>query len=160
MRILGAPGFNNSPGASEAGYFAPGSGANDGGATQGSRVLARFFNIPEGIRLAVQSEVGTGGLVLRLVDDANSSGVGGVLVGTSGLREISTSEGFGFAVYEVIAGDPGSQDLADIPVVVGYIADVENGLPSTPTNHAGQRDACADQFRPDFRSIRSRAEIR
>ena len=131
LRILGAPGFNNSPGASEAGYFAPGSGANDGGATQGSRVLARFFNIPEGIRLAVQSEVGTGGLVLRLVDDANSSGVGGVLVGTSGLREISTSEGFGFAVYEVIAGDPGSQDLADIPVVVGYIADVENGLPST-----------------------------
>ena len=131
LRILGAPGFNNPPGASEAGYFAPGSGANNGGASQGSRVLARFSNIPQGIRLAVQSEVGTGGLVLRLVDDANSSGAGGVLAGSSGLREISTSKGFGFAVYEVVAGNPASQDLVDIPVVVGYVFDEENQLPST-----------------------------
>ena len=131
LRILGAPGFNNPPGASEAGYFAPGSGANNGGASQGSRVLARFSNIPQGIRLAVQSEVGTGGLVLRLVDDANSSGAGGVLAGSSGLREISTSKGFGFTVYEVVAGNPASQDLVDIPVVVGYVFDEENQLPST-----------------------------
>ena len=131
LRVLGAPGFNNPPGASEAGYFAPGSGANNGGATQGSRVLARFFNIPEGIRLAVQSEVGTGGLVLRLVDDANSSGDGGVLAGSSGLREISISKGFGFAVYEVVAGNPTSQDLVDFPVVAGYVFDEENQLPST-----------------------------
>ena len=131
LRILGAPGFNNPPGASEAGYFAPGSGANNGGASQGSRVLARFSNIPQGIRLAVQSEVGTGGLVLRLVDDANSSGDGGVLAGSSGLQEISTSKGFGFAVYEVVAGNPASQDLVDIPVVVGYVFDEESQLPST-----------------------------
>ena len=131
LRILGVPGFNNPPGASEAGYFAPGSGANNGGATQGSRVLARFFNIPEGIRLAVQSQVGTGGLVLGLVDDANSSGAGGVLAGSSGLQEISTSKGFGFAVYEVVAGNPASQDLVDIPFVVGFVFDEENQLPST-----------------------------
>ena len=94
-------------------------------------MLARFFNIPREIRLAVPSPVGTGGLVLRLVDDANSFGAGGVLIGGSGLREIPTGDGFAFAVYEVITGNPGSQDLVDIPVVVGYIADVENGLPST-----------------------------
>ena len=131
LRILGSPGFNNPPGASEAGYFAPGSGANNGGASQGSRVLTRFSNIPQGIRLAVQSEVGTGGLVLRLVDDANSSGAGGVLIGGSGPRELSIDGGFGFAVYEVITGNPASQGLVDIPVVVGFLADVENGLPST-----------------------------
>ncbi len=130
LRILGGPGFNNPPGNSEAGYFAPGSGANNGGATQGSRLLARFFDIPLGIRLGVPSQVGTGGLMLRLVDDANSFGAGGVLIGGSGFRELSTDDGFGFAVYEVIGGDPGSQDAVDIPVVVGYLADVENGLPS------------------------------
>ena len=131
LRPLGSPGFDNPPEVSEAGYFSPGSGVNNGGATQGSRLLARFVNIPEGIRLAVPSQVGTGGLVLRLVDDANSFGAGGVLIGGSGLRELSTDDGFGFAVFEVIAGDPGSRDAADIPVVVGYLADVKNGLPST-----------------------------
>ena len=131
LRILGGPSFNTPPGAWEAGYFAPGSGANNGGASQGSRVLARFFNIPQGIRLAVPSQVGTGGLVLRLVEGANSLGAGGILIDGSGLQELSTGDGFAFAVYEVITGNPGSQDLVDIPVVVGYIADVENGLPST-----------------------------
>ena len=106
LRRLGFPSFNTPPMAWEAGYFAPGSGANNGGASQGSRVLARFFNIPRGIRLAVPSQVGTGGLVLRLVDDANRFGAGGVLIGSSGLLELSTDDGFGFAVFEVIAGDP------------------------------------------------------
>ena len=131
LRILGGPSFNTPPGAWEAGYFAPGSGANNGGASQGSRVLARFSSIPAGIRLAVPSQVGTGGLVLRLVEDANSLGAGGVLIDGGGLRELPTGNGFAFAVYEVITGNPSSQDLADIPVVVGYVADVENGLPST-----------------------------
>ena len=116
LRVLGTPGFNVPPGDSEAGYFAPGSGANGGGASNGTRVLASFSNIPAGIRLAVQSEVGTGGLALRLVDDANSLGAGGVLISGSGVQELSTSEGFAYAVYEVVTGDPFSQDLVDIPV--------------------------------------------
>ena len=131
LRPLGSPGFGNPPEVSEAGYFAPGSGANNGGATQGSRLLARFSSIPAGIRLAVPSQVGSGGLVLRLVDGADSFGAGGVLIGGSGLQELSTDDGFGFVTYEVISGDPGSQDAADISVVVGYIANPENGLPST-----------------------------
>ena len=131
LRALGSPSFDAPPGDYEAGYFAPGSGANNGGATQGSRLLASFFDIPLGIRLAVPSQVGTGGLLLQLVDDADSFGAGGVSTSGSGLQELPTDDGFGFAVYEVIESDPVSQDAVDIPVVVGYLADVENGLPST-----------------------------
>ena len=160
LRPLGSPGFNNPPEVSEAGYFAPGSGANNGGASQGSRLLTRFVNIPAGIRLAVPSQVSTAGLVLRLVDDANSFGAGGVLIGDSGLLELSTDDGFGFAVYEVISGDPVSQDATDIPVVVGYVADVENGLPSTQqTMQANVTLApisfvqTSDQFAPEPRFV-------
>ena len=131
LRPLGSPSFGAAPGDDEAGYFAPGSGASNGGATQGSRLLARFYDIPAGIRLAVPSQVETGGLLLGLVDDADSVGAGGVLTGASGVRELSTDQGFGFVTYEVISADPVLQETADIPVIVGYLADVANGLPST-----------------------------
>jgi hypothetical protein len=65
FKTLGVPTFAAGQTQWESGYFAPGSGKNysggiEGGATQGTRFLLRFVNIPEGVELRVLNRVAHG----------------------------------------------------------------------------------------------------
>jgi hypothetical protein len=110
----------------------PGLGANGGGATQGTRFLIRFVDIPGGVGLLVPHRIQVapsgvpGGypIEVRRVFGADSSGFGGCYYlgcltppppGTLGLVE--DRKGTGVAVYEFIASTPYTGDVFDIPVL-------------------------------------------
>jgi len=139
----------------EAGYCSPGSGKAppggplpgpsgiclDGGATQGTRFIIRFFNIPDGALVGVPSCVGTangatGSLRLDYID-ANSSGAGGgaefeACVAPS-IITLDISGGFAYAVYEVTDNNPSVNERADVRVWVGYDPDTANDEPAVGT---------------------------
>lgn len=141
----------------EAGYCTPDSGdappggplpgpagiCLDGGATQGTRFIIRFFNIPDGALVGVPSCVeGTGDLILDYVD-ANSSGEGddeeyyhpdnpGNFCEPD-IITLDISGGFAYAVYEVVDNDPNVNERADVKVVVGYDPDTANDEPAVGT---------------------------
>jgi hypothetical protein len=145
----------------EAGYCSPGSGSappggalpggfcTGGGATQGTRFIIRFFNVPDGVQIATPnwisddngSEVDghdiTNGsaaqeVVLRRVANTNSNGAGGSVDtgGSVSLVEVDISGGFGFVVYEVVAGDPSFNNRVDVRVVVFFDSDTTNDEPA------------------------------
>lgn len=96
-------------------------------ATQGTRVLARFSNVPAGARLYVASSITSGLLLAQLTSaDANGDGSFQTIPGSSlfgGLyNEVSISGGAGYAVWEVLAADPAGNDQLFIPYVVSYAA--------------------------------------
>ncbi|HZT29159.1 MAG TPA: hypothetical protein VFA33_04705 [Bryobacteraceae bacterium] len=109
----------------EDGLLTPGSGVNNGGATQGTRFILRFADVPGGVHLLVPHMVQTsGGLDIRRVFNADSSGAGGCYYlgcmtpppgGTMG--EVDLSKTGGFAVYEVVNSFPYGIDQADISLV-------------------------------------------
>jgi hypothetical protein len=151
----------------EAGYCSPGSGAAppggalpggfclDGGATQGTRFIIRFFNVPDGVQLATPNWISdfnastadgvdvTNGssdqeVQLRLVSATNANGAGGSIddSGTVSLVAVNISGGFGFVVYEFVSAPGGSgqspsfNNRADVRVVIGYAADTSNDRPA------------------------------
>jgi hypothetical protein len=88
----------------ESGYFAPGSN-NGGGASQGTRFLLRFFNIPQGVSLTLPEVLETGdtnvegdGLRLEWVSGADASGAGGSVSSTPGDAALTPQAGFAYAV--------------------------------------------------------------
>lgn len=91
---------------------------NIGQATQGTRFIARFSNIPSGVTLTAPGTWDNGNLFLRRVSGANSSGAGGSMVTSS--ADVS---GTGYVVYEVYSNNAASystQETVDIALTVGY----------------------------------------
>ena len=117
----------------ESGYFAPGSN-NGGGASQATRFIARFFNIPEGIEITVQqmvtNTVAPNNLVLQLVEGTDGNGAGGTVSSGAGVVEVSLSGGFGVAVYEVLHANPSALESINFPITVSWEADTANDLPA------------------------------
>ncbi len=153
FKTLGTATFNTTQTQWEAGYYSP---PNDsiglGGATQGTRFIIRFFNVPEGVRIYVNDYVNDGGnvncasspltgcgdgLELALVPNAAADGDGGTPVGTSSspssLSEVDISGGFGAAVYEVVDNNPFVTEDIDVPIRVEWESDTENEVPGTGT---------------------------
>ncbi len=111
-----------------------------GVATQGTRMLARFNNIPAGVRLFVTTNpLGPGGasttsLAAYLIStDANGAGSGSQVSATatgtcpsSGaiqfIAELSIVNGTAQAVWEVTDSDPVALEKASFGVVVAYIS--------------------------------------
>jgi len=133
FKTLGVP--TSAPGDTqdESGYFAPGSN-NGGGASQATRFIARFFNIPEGVLISVPETVqnlsGVNQLVLRLVEGTNANGAGGSLSSGGGSQTVSLSGGFGVAVYEVLHANPSALENVDFQVTIAWEADTANDLPA------------------------------
>jgi hypothetical protein len=118
----------------ESGYFAPGSN-NGGGASQATRFIARFFNIPQGVVLEVpyrvENLVAPNNLILQLVEGTDGNGAGGSVTSpTSGSVEVSLSGGFGVAVYEVLHANPSALESVNFGITVSWEADTANDLPA------------------------------
>jgi len=123
----------------ESGYYAPGSN-NGAGASQGTRFLISFFNIPEGVEISVNEYINHGSSVLTgdalaiaYVSGADSNGAGGSAVSTTDpteTRDVTLSGGFGTVVYEVIDNDSFRVEECDVPLWVSWEADTANDLPA------------------------------
>jgi hypothetical protein len=109
-----------------------------GGATQGTRLIVRFYNVPTGVRIATPTTVrGTnsifGGsphqLTLLKVPGTDANGNGGAL--GSAVIEVTITNGFGFAVYEVTDDNPFAVEFAYIPVEVAWTSNT-GATPPTP----------------------------
>ena len=121
----------------ESGYYAPDSN-NGGGASQGTRFLLRFFNIPDGVDVEVPNYVNCegslvpgDGLQIAYVSGADADGQGGSFTEeTSGDTDVSISGGFGRAVYEVVNSNPFRNESCTVPIYVSWTPDTANDLPA------------------------------
>ncbi len=127
-----------------------------GRATQGTRLMARFTNVPAGVRLFVSvNHVGSsGGNAAGLVGtDANGADLAdfgtNFLSGTgpgsfcsswpsswpttTTVREVTLDAGSGWAVWEITAADPFQIGYVDFGVLVKYTAQTSQGLPALGT---------------------------
>jgi hypothetical protein len=133
FKTLGVPSSAVGDTQDETGYFAPGSN-NGGGASQATRFIARFFNIPSGVVITVneteENLSAPNNLVLRLVEGTDANGAGGSLSGGGGTQEVSLSGGFGVAVYEVLHCNPSALENVDFDVTISWEADTANDLPA------------------------------
>ena len=122
----------------ETGFYFSGfpavSGFNTAGlATQGTRLLARFNNVPAGVSLYVTTQKVTGsspGVTARLVqtdtagagsyNEVTSSITGSFGVSTVTLAPVQLVNGSGIAVWEIVGSDPLSQEEIRFGVVPVY----------------------------------------
>jgi hypothetical protein len=139
FKTIGRPTFMPGSTQVESGYYAPGSN-NGGGASQSTRFLIRFFNIPQGVTIRVPKDINTGtpafdsdAIWLRLVAGADSNGAGGTAVSATDNQTVSLSGGFGSVTYEVIDSDPFRLEWVNIPITVSWTADTANDLPAIGT---------------------------
>lgn len=100
-------------------------GSITGFATQGTRIIARFTNIPVGVTLYAGLKVGSGVLSASLaVADATGGGPfnpapGGSFFGGA-YAPLSIVAGTAFAVWEVLDSNPLQIEQLNIPFVVAY----------------------------------------
>jgi hypothetical protein len=132
FKTLGVPSFLPGDTQTESGYF---SASNlGGGASQATRFIARFFNIPQGVVITVPETVtnisGTNNLVLQLVESTDANGAGGTLSSGGGSQDVSLSGGFGVVVYEVLHSNPSAIENIDFTVGISWEADTSNDLPA------------------------------
>jgi len=98
--------------------------ADIGQATQGTRFIARFTNIPAGVSIYAPGTASTGsGLTVWRVEDANSSGAGGTMTNSGGYVEDD-----GYVVYEVYSNNAISYSTQE---TVSVSLDVSYSIPGT-----------------------------
>jgi hypothetical protein len=114
-----------------------------GGATQGTRFILRFYNVPNGVRIATPARVtgtvtASGGHTLTLVKVAgtDANGAGALNSTLSPTSEVTITGGFGFVIYEVVDSNPFVVESAIVPVWVAYRANTANDLPAVGTLQA------------------------
>jgi predicted ThiF/HesA family dinucleotide-utilizing enzyme len=142
FKTIGLPSYQPGNTQWESGYYAPGSN-NGAGASQGTRFLISFFNIPEGVEIKVNEYIDHGflnitgdALALAYVSGADSNGAGGSAVSTTDptdTRTVSLSGGFGTVVYEVLDNNSFRVEECDVPIWVSWEADTANDLPAVGT---------------------------
>ena len=162
FKTLGLPTFTPGNTQVEAGYFAPGSLAG-GGASQSTRFLLRFFNIPEGVNVAVHQWIhcsDDSGIDIQDADntdtdllsihalDCDEVGDGCSSSTTTGgddltdlgfpsspddLIVLDMDGGFGSIVYEVDDADPIANEDCTVPLWFAWVPDTENDLPAPGT---------------------------
>jgi hypothetical protein len=155
---------NSTPGGtfamSESGFVNPNLNANTGVATQGTRLMARFNNIPNGVQIFVgtRNVFGASSLDARLVatdatggtlnlsapgtvPEINPTATGNTCSGNStqfgaAPLNITTSGGTNsaFAVWEVVSANPSQTESAVFNVLVDYRANTPNNLPALGTS--------------------------
>ena len=153
FKTLGAPSFRPGNTQVEAGYFAPGS-LTAGGASQATRILLRFFNIPEGVNVSVEPwifcydddgdglELGTDTAdddtdLLRIhaldCDEVGDGCSAATVKSDTGMVDVDIDGGFGSIVYEVEDDDPIVNEDCTIPLWFEWTPDTENNLPAPGT---------------------------
>jgi hypothetical protein len=122
----------------EDGFPTPPSGINGGGATQGTRFIIRFFNVPNGVRIATPARLlgtATGGHVLTIVKvpGTDANGAGALNSTLTPASEVTITGGFGFVVYEVIDCNPFTVENVIVPIWAASRANTANDLPAVGT---------------------------
>jgi hypothetical protein len=140
FKTLGAPTTNPARAEVEDGYPTPGSGVNNGGATQSTRFIFRFFNVPQGVRVRMElvyhgALIGGHRLTLGRIVGTDSNGAGALNLTLSPSAEvpISGTPGTGFAVYEVFDSNPFAVEEIDVLVTVGWVPNTAGDLPAPGT---------------------------
>ena len=162
FKTLGVP--TNIPGNTqwESGYWTPGSGDGDGGATQGTRFKIWFYNVPSGVDVTVYPSINNGypggtdssedcsnsdnwvplsqggepALCLYLISGADDWGAGGSLAAynaNAGVAVSIDSDGMGMIVYEVMDNNAFATESIDVPVKYTWVADTTNDEPKPGT---------------------------
>ena len=160
FKTIGVPSFIPGNTQWESGYFSPGSGVGDGGATQGTRFKIWFSNVPNGVDVSVDlsmnnatlngetddcsdpSNWGGDALCLHLISGADASGAGGspaaypgddpTASNPSGTASVDIdSNGMGMVVYEVLDAHPFAQEESKIAAWFHCTANDEP-TPGTP----------------------------
>jgi hypothetical protein len=118
-----------------------------GHATQGTRLIARFSNIPANVKLEVSNgATNSDGDVANIVTGSvDSNGYGGapayagVTAGKTTVIASANSIGSGMAVWEVISSNPGAISTLTFTVDVTYLANPLPGLtdPNNPATVTG-----------------------
>ena len=106
--------------------------ANAGVATQGTRLIARFSNVPSNVTLRVANQGTSGQGDVANVVSTDSSGAGGApsydTAAIATYSTVSLSGGAGFAVWEIVASNPGAISTVTISVEVSYGSNPLPGL--------------------------------
>jgi len=134
----------------ESGFYAPAVTGTAGLADHGTRLMARFNNVPAGIQLYVGIYEGSSSTSLtnttsrvRLVStDSNGAGTFSAVVGTSSadtagtfisMAPVTLSGGSGTAVWEVMQADPVAVETILLPVALSFTANTGSNLPGLGT---------------------------
>jgi hypothetical protein len=141
----------------ESGFYNPSLTYPDGGtgdlavglATHGTRLMARFNNIPAGVVLyastyAVGGTTDNGATppvrtirVRRVTTDANGDGTFSATAQTSatagGIAPVAVSGGTGVAVWEVLESDPFRIETVQTEIVVAFTSNTASNLPGLGT---------------------------
>lgn len=102
-------------------------------ATQGTRLIARFSNVPSNITLSVANQAtNAAGDRATLVTGHDANGAGGTVTygAASGTTTVTLTSGAGVAVWEVVESNPGQISRLDI---LAYITYSNNPLPGLGT---------------------------
>jgi hypothetical protein len=107
-------------------------------ADQGTRLIARFSNVPAGVQLFSQVSGGPASIgpdVVRMIStDVNGNGpYSPVAANSFGIAPILVSNSMATAVYEVEQSDPTTFSTVDIPIYVAHISNVGSNLPGLNT---------------------------
>lgn len=114
-------------------------------ADQGTRLMARFNNIPNGVAIYVSNHnvAGTSTLAVRRTNtDANGAGSFSPVTATSSaetfggvntIAPVTISGGSGQAVWEVMDSDPLAVETLRVALAVAYTANTANNLPGLGT---------------------------
>jgi hypothetical protein len=112
-------------------------------ASQGTRLIAQFNNIPSSVQLFVPSVInlvpanapttGVTGFAVLVSTDVNGAGSYSPVSATNAahLAPISVVNGTGAVVYEVLYSNSTVVEQATVPVAVAYVANPGNNLPAT-----------------------------
>jgi hypothetical protein len=148
FKTLGVPTVTPASAQVEDGFPTPPSGINGGGATQGTRFIIRFYNVPNGVRIATPARlvgtIGTGfdetipghALVIIKVAGTDANGAGSLNGTLSPASEVTITGGFGYVIYEVINCNPFAVENVIVPIWVAYRANTANDLPAVGTLQA------------------------
>ena len=114
---------------------------NAGLADHGTRLMARFNNVPAGVALYVgvyeNGATDTTSRVRLVSTDSNGAGAFSAANATStaggGIAPVTLSGGTGVAVYEVMRADPVAVETILVPFVVAFTANTASNLPGLGT---------------------------
>ena len=141
FKTLGKASFTPGNTQVEAGYYAPDS-LEEGGASQATEFLLRFFNIPEGVNVAVEKIPDCTEKANNDPDDADLLDIEVLdceeyddddVEDFADICQVDIDGGFGSVVYEVLNDDPIANEDCHIDVWFIYDSDTSNDLPAPGT---------------------------
>jgi hypothetical protein len=123
----------------QSGFYNPSlssaNGLNQTGlADHGTRLMARFNNIPAGVQLFVAESIQNGALQIRMTANPDGPFALPPADGLPGLQEVPIIGGTGQAVWEIVNSDTNSLESIDIPVYFAWVANTASNLPSLGTS--------------------------